>query len=141
MTDIVGVATGVRDSIGRYFSVVSVVPSALLVVWVFLLAESGAWSGPPDAKRALGALSELGVGGSIGLGLATVALGLVLHPVQYGLVQLLEGYWGPSRLARRVPTSRIHDLRRKEREFASLAVAEISGVQMPISAWAGGDSA
>lgn len=41
----------------------------------------------------------------------------------------------------RVSSSRIHELRNKERNFASLAISEISGVHLPISEWAGGDQA
>ncbi len=94
MADLSSFATGARDTIGRYFSVVSAVPSALFVVWIFLLVASGAWSGPPDLSRAIYALGESGLGGAVGLVVAAFAFGLVLHPLQYALVQALEGYWG-----------------------------------------------
>jgi len=40
----------------------------------------------------------------------------------------------------RVPSSLVHEMRRKERNFASLAIAEISGIRLPISDWAAGDA-
>ena len=118
MADLADVATSARDTIGRYFSVVSLIPSALLVVWIFLLVTSGAWSGSPNPSRSLQALGELGVGGSVGLVLAAIALGLLLHPVQYGMVQVLEGYWGAGSSGRRafVLGLRRHSTRRDDLE-------------------------
>ncbi len=39
----------------------------------------------------------------------------------------------------RVPNERIHELLRREREFASLAVSEISGLEVAVAEWASGD--
>jgi hypothetical protein len=79
----------------------------LLVAWIVLLVGSGAWSGVPDPAAAFRAFGELGVGGTAGLVLASLALGLVLHPVQFAFVQFLEGYWGASKLARKLRYIRI----------------------------------
>lgn len=107
MSDLSQIATSAKDSIGRYFSVVSVLPSAMLVAWIVLLVGSGAWSGPPDTASAFRAFGELGLGGAAGLVLASLALGVVLHPVQFAFVQFLEGYWGVTRLAQRLRYLRI----------------------------------
>ena len=103
----------------------------MLVVWIVLLVGSGAWSGQPDVAAAFRALGELGVGGTAGLVLASLALGLVLHPVQYAFVQFLEGYWGISRLARRLRYTRIKhyweqlDDRRTESDHLAVRLAAI----------------
>jgi hypothetical protein len=107
VADLSQIASTAKDSIGRYFSLVSALPSGMLVAWVFLLVGSGAWSGQPDLEAAFRAFGELGVGGTAGLVLASLAVGVILHPVQYAFVQFLEGYWGVSRLARRMRYLRI----------------------------------
>lgn len=107
MADLSQIATSAKDSIGRYFGVVSVLPSSMLVAWIVLLVGSGAWSGPPDVAAAFREFGDLGVSGAAGLVLASLALGVVLHPVQFAFVQFLEGYWGTSRLARRLRYLRI----------------------------------
>ncbi|MBV9013411.1 MAG: hypothetical protein JO272_15470 [Pseudonocardiales bacterium] len=83
-------------TVGRYFTVVSLVPSLLLVAFITVLARSGAWSHEPDFGVGIGALTRLGVGGTFVLILSALALGAVLHPLQFALVQFLEGYWGVS---------------------------------------------
>jgi hypothetical protein len=80
--------------VGRYFTVVSVVPSLLLVAFVVVLHGSGAWSREPDAGAGVRALAQLGLGGIFALVVGSLALGAVLHPLQFALVQFLEGYWG-----------------------------------------------
>lgn len=107
MADLSQIVADTRDSIGRYFSLVSALPSAMLVAWTVLIVESGAWSGRPDAQAALRGFAELGIGGAAGLVLVSIVLGVVLHPVQFAFVQFLEGYWGVSRLARRLRYLRI----------------------------------
>lgn len=82
--------------VGRYFTVVSVVPSVLLVAFVVVLHESGAWSREPDFGAGVRALAQLGLGGIFALVVGSLALGAVLHPLQFALVQFLEGYWGVS---------------------------------------------
>ena len=107
MADLSQIATSTRDSIGRYFSLVSALPSAILVAWAVLLVESGAWSGRPDPVAAVRGFAGLGISGVAGLGLASLVLGIVLHPVQFAFVQFLEGYWGVSPLGRRLRLVRI----------------------------------
>lgn len=87
-------ATALANTIGRYFTVISVVPSLFFVALVVVLVQSGAWSGTPDFNAGFGALADLGVGGAFALLLGALVLGAVLHPVQFITVQFLEGYWG-----------------------------------------------
>jgi hypothetical protein len=107
MADLPQIVSSTRESIGRYFSLVSAIPSAVIIAWTMLLVQSGAWGGTPDPAAALRGFTDLGLGGAAGLVLLSVVLGLVLHPVQFSLVQFLEGYWGVSRLARRMRFLRI----------------------------------
>jgi hypothetical protein len=88
---------GASAGLGQYFSVVSLVPSVILVSYVKLLAASGAWDGHPDWSAAARQFTELGIGGVAQLVLASLLVGLALHPLQYALVQFCEGYWGVGR--------------------------------------------
>jgi hypothetical protein len=94
-------ATGARSTIGRYFNLVSAVPSAMLVAFVFLLVSSGAWSGQPNASRAFHAVSGINLGTVAALSAAAFTVGLAIHPLQFALVQFYEGYWGDSEIAQR----------------------------------------
>lgn len=96
--------SGASGTIGRYFTVVSSVPSLLFVTYVFLLVKSGAWSGPPDFSDVLG--SDW-VGDAVLLGVLSFAVALGLHPLQFALIRLFEGYWGGSHLGRDLASLRI----------------------------------
>ena len=71
----------VGQSIGRYFSVVSMIPSLLLVLWSYALIASGALSGTPTLHKVEVAFSQWSVGKVVGVVLATLAIALVLHPL------------------------------------------------------------
>ncbi len=107
---------GVGSAIGRYFSIVSFIPSFLLTGFTFALIQSAAWSGDgtPDWSRAGGAFTHLG--DLALLILISIALGVAVHPVQFALVQFFEGYWGAGKLAQRVRVARIiHHSHKMER--------------------------
>jgi hypothetical protein len=103
---------GPAQTIGRYFSILSVVPSALLVTFFLVLDNSGAWSGRPDFDRGFAALGDGGFSKVGQIVLASLLIGLVLQPLQYMLVQLAEGYWGTSKLATALMRRRISHHRR-----------------------------
>jgi hypothetical protein len=113
MADVTSVVSGTGKAIGRYFSVVSVLPSILLVVYVFLLSSSGSWRHAPDWHAAFAALRNVGLAGAAVLTVSGIVVALVMHPLQFSMVQLLEGYWGPGWLARRIRVSRIHRHRKR----------------------------
>jgi hypothetical protein len=81
-------------SIGRYFAVISLVPSLLFVIYVYGLLAAGALSGSFEPVRAVHAAEHLSVIEIVALVLAALLLGLVLHPFQLAMTQFLEGYWG-----------------------------------------------
>jgi hypothetical protein len=77
--------------IGRYFNVVSLIPSTLFASYLYLLVRSGAWSGPVSLSAAA---SHLDFSEVATLGLISLLVALALHPLQFAIIQLFEGYWG-----------------------------------------------
>jgi hypothetical protein len=99
---IADIASVTRDTVGRYFSLVSLLPSIVLTTYGFLLVSSGASSHEPHLGRAFSALVKLSLGEGIGLVLVAIVVASVLHPLQFSMVQFLEGYWGSGPVAVRV---------------------------------------
>lgn len=123
------IGTGIAASIGRYFSVVSFIPSAIYVLYVYLLIASGSWHHSPDWSGAVASLGRLGLTGIAALVLSSIALGLLIHPIQFALVQFFEGYWGTwpiSQVLRRQRIvryqERLEKLKAKKRESHNLKV-------------------
>jgi hypothetical protein len=75
------------------FGVVSALPTVVLVGWVAFLWGSGAVIHAPNVKPVFAALGAASVAQVTLTGILGVALGSVLHPFQFVLVRLLEGYW------------------------------------------------
>jgi hypothetical protein len=98
------------SAIGRYFAVVSSLPSLLFVSYVYILIRSHAWTGPVD-------FSMVFTGdwwkSAIYIGLASFAAALALHPLQFTLIRLLEGYWGTSEIGRQFAVVRLRHHRRR----------------------------
>src|SRR5690348_2547827 len=109
---IIDVSTGAAQAIGRYFSVISVIPSALYVVFVYLLIASGSWTHSPNWEHAFTSLEHVSIGDIGALAFLSIGLGLVIHPIQFTLVQFFEGYWGTARFAQRIRVQRIMHYRR-----------------------------
>ena len=109
--------SGVGSAVGRYFSIVSFIPSLFLTGFVFALVESGAWneSGALDWARAGNAFTHLG--NLALLILLSIALGVVVHPIQFALIQFFEGYWGASGWAQRARVMRIMQHRNKYKAY------------------------
>lgn len=85
---------GTGRSIGRYFGLVSMVPSLLLASWLWALWATGVLSGRPTTAHVTSRLTHLGFAGSAAAFLVVLAIALVTHPLQFALVQAWEGYWG-----------------------------------------------
>jgi len=115
----------VGQSIGRYFALVSMIPSLLLVLWTYALIASGSLSGMPTLHNVEVALSHWSVGKVAGVVLASLAIALVLHPLQFITTQLLEGYWGTSELARQAMKIRIIYHRKRQRRLMHLAGSSV----------------
>jgi hypothetical protein len=89
---IADIASATRDTVGRYFSLVSLLPAVVLTTYTFLLVSSGAWSHELRLGKAFGALVHLSLSEGIALVLVAIVVASVLHPLQLGMVQFFEGY-------------------------------------------------
>ncbi len=118
----VDAALSVGQRIGRYFMLVSLIPSLFLVLWTYILISSGSLSGKPTLHNAEVALSHWSVGKVAGLVVASLAVAFVLHPLKFVTTQLLEGYWGTSSLAVAAMKIRIVHYRKRERDLRDQAV-------------------
>jgi hypothetical protein len=88
--------------IGRYFLLVSVLPSLLLIAWIAFLSNSEAWTETPKWSKSVTFFSEISLGEALLLIALAIVIAAVLHPLQFLLVQTLEGYWGSSEPAVRI---------------------------------------
>lgn len=111
------VVTG--TAIGRYFTVVSLVPSVAFVAYLILLSRSGAWSGEVDFAGAVDGLTlkDLAV-----FGVGSLVVAMALHPLQFAIIQAFEGFWGRSRLGRRFAIRHIMRHRRLASELKTTAM-------------------
>jgi len=109
-------ALSIGNRIGRYFSLVSMLPALLLVLWAYILVASRAWSAPPSLMQTAHRLSHWSASAAGWTLIATLIVALFLHPLQFVTTQFLEGYWGTSAHARAAMTRRIlHHRRRRAR--------------------------
>jgi hypothetical protein len=114
----VDTALSVGQRIGRYFSLVSLVPSLFLVSWIYVLLLSGAPAGKPSLAHIRAEFTaHWSVTTAIGLVIASFAVAIVLHPLQFATTQLLEGYWGTTPLGVAAMKIRIVHHRKRRREL------------------------
>lgn len=86
--------------IGRYFTVVSLVPSAVFTAYLALLVRSKAWGhGHVDFAAAVNnvQLKDLAI-----FGAGSLLTAMTLHPLQSAVIQFFEGFWGLSKFARKL---------------------------------------
>ncbi|HEX3731623.1 MAG TPA: hypothetical protein VHU91_01665 [Mycobacteriales bacterium] len=106
--------------IGRYFNIVSMLPTLFLVLWTYALLASHPWQHAPDLQAAKTQLSHWSAAEVTWILLATLLLALFLHPLQFATTQLLEGYWGTSRVALWLMAKRIQYHRKRRRHLEDL---------------------
>jgi hypothetical protein len=109
----VDAAVSSSRSIGRYFAVVSVVPAALLVFYVTLLLMAGAWNGPLDPGRLGPAIDDFDLADLAWFVAASLAVGLLIHPLMFVTTQVLEGYWGAGSLRLKLSAAAVKRHHRK----------------------------
>ncbi|HTJ68650.1 MAG TPA: hypothetical protein VL551_14030 [Actinospica sp.] len=86
--------------VGDYFTIMGFIPSTVLTSYAIVLVKSGAWSGKHvDFARAV---STLDARDAVVLGFGSMAIALALFPLQFRMIQWLEGYWGRSWVAMRL---------------------------------------
>ncbi|GLY51212.1 hypothetical protein [Lentzea sp. NBRC 102530] len=105
---VVGTITSGAGKVGRYFTVVSALPAALLTTYACVIVQAG-WS-EHVRWSAIGDMPWYGV---LLAGLFALALALALNPLQFPLIQLFEGYWGTSALGIALATLRTAHHRRR----------------------------
>lgn len=110
-------------ALGDRFNLVNVVPAIVPAALLLVLIRGGAYSGAFSWSEAIPDLNAITGGGAVLFVLGVLMLGVVLSPFQVGLVRLLEGYWGDSRLAVRLTDMGVEVQRR--RLAATLAALEI----------------
>jgi hypothetical protein len=86
------------SKVGRYFNLVRTASSAVLVLFVWALVGAGSFSSEPRLTRLVESVRDIDFVDIAAISLVSLVVGLALHPLQYALVQILEGYWGASRL-------------------------------------------
>jgi hypothetical protein len=128
ITDITGQAAA---SIGRYFNVLSTIPSLLFVSFILLLVNSGAWSGEPNWTSAFETIGAAGFAQITVIALLSLGVSLVLYPVQYLATQILEGYWGPTSFAVRIAATRTRRHRARHQELALVAADRAERLELP----------
>ena len=112
-TNLTEIALSGARQIGRSFAIVSALPGAVFVAYVFALLS--AISGPgqrPHSSALASAVNDLSLLDVGLLSLAALAVGIVLQPLQFSSVQLLEGYWGGNTLGEAVMVMRISQYRK-----------------------------
>jgi hypothetical protein len=109
--------SGVGSAVGRYFSVVSFIPSLFLTGFIFALIKSGAWSSSGSLDWAKADSTFTHIGDLALLTLISIAIGVAVHPIQFALVQFFEGYWGTRPWAQRARTVRIMYHLKKYKSF------------------------
>lgn len=133
-----GGITDVAATVSRYVNIINVIPSTLYVIFVYILIESGSWQHSPDWSRAFTSLVHIGIGGIVLLVIFGFGLGLIIHPIQFPIMQFFEGYWGTGSIAQAVRSHRIMHYQRACRalndakadsseKLASLEAAGIRG--------------
>ena len=121
MNGLIDPVRGLFQALGRYFSIVSLVPGILLIVNILFLA--GITQGMTiHLLNGLDYIAQFGAVEWIAILGASAAIGLLVHPLQYALTQLFEGYWGPGLPARRLAEFRIVAHRNRAARLEGAAV-------------------
>jgi hypothetical protein len=121
----VDAALSVGQRIGRYFTQVSLIPALVLVLWTYILIASGSLSGKPSLNHIQTALSHWDIAKVAGVLLVSLAVAVVVHPLQFATTQLLEGYWGTAPLA--VAAMKVRVVHHRKRQRALWEKATTSG--------------
>ena len=75
------------------FLVVTLIPNVLFALFLATLLAAGAPSRVPSLATAVQVLRDVGVREAAVLFFLVLVAAVALHPVQYPMIQLLEGYW------------------------------------------------
>jgi hypothetical protein len=116
-------------ALGDRFNLVNVVPATVPAAVLLVLVRGGAYSGGFSWFRAVPDLGAITGGGAVLFVLGVLMLGVVISPFQVGLVRILEGYWGDSRLAIQLASMGIEIQRR--RLASTVAAMDLGSAEAP----------
>ena len=94
--DLGGLVEKSLTGLGARFGLVSLLPAAVFVIFGGFLVLGGAPAHAPQFGAVLHTVGAWGPTEGVLLGIAAVALAIVLQPFQTFFVRILEGYWGSS---------------------------------------------
>jgi hypothetical protein len=108
--------------LGIRFSLVGLLPSAVLVLFILALYWSGAPDKSPNLVKVLSHINALDAKQGIFLVLAILVFTLIIHPFQLSFLRFLEGYWGNSWFSRIIsrPLLSLHRRHRRKLERAQI---------------------
>jgi hypothetical protein len=95
-----GAVVAATKDLGVRFRFVSLLPVAILALYVLALLSSGAPGRSPDLRAVMTHAKQAEGWTAFLLVLAVIVTALIAEPLQITLVRLLEGYWGQSRAGR-----------------------------------------
>lgn len=134
-------AIGGVNQLGRSFRVVGVLPGVTLILLLYSLIAGTGSDGRLDLQAVAKALSSITLARLGLLAFAAVLVGLILQPLQFVSVQLLEGYWGIGRFAEPARLRRIDQYVAKRLELIDredglelMAAAVRGGEEVPLMA-------
>ena|SRR5947209_15181652 len=94
--------TGGSRQVGNYFNILSGLTSVVVVGFPALLIAAGAPTHRPDFATLVKHLQGgFHIGEVAFFGVMVLVAGITVHPFQFAMTQLLEGYWGHGSLQRR----------------------------------------
>lgn len=96
------ITLGTSQSIGKYFALVSLIPSFVLAVWVYVVLATGGYGGSPSLESVEESVRRHDPAQLIAVVALAFVVALVLHPLQFAMVQFLEGYWGSTVVGRKL---------------------------------------
>lgn len=86
------VESGAKE-LGPRFNLVGILPTVILFLFVMALYWSGAPGRSPDVQAVVARVEQVGGKEGIMLALGVLLFALLMQPLQFSLVRVLEGYW------------------------------------------------
>jgi hypothetical protein len=120
---------GVAKDAGRRVTLIGLLPTAILALWILFLVWGGAPSDAPSVDRFVDHLEDLSTTEVLLGFLALLGFAILSQPLQLPLVRLLEGYWPAAAdgLAERRRTA--HRARRAKLEAAQMTSGDADGAE------------
>lgn len=123
---------GTARAFGERLQLIGFIPTLLAVLALLALSRSGAPAAAPGAQALLAAAAGIGAAGvGVAAGVA-VAVSVTLQPLQFRLVQVLEGYWTLRGTGWLFRAGVARQRRRRRRAAAALVIpSDAAGVSEP----------